>query len=50
MEDCFQKSRHQLKAFVMVIVGRAAFPEGLWVSIHRDGGFEKLVANMTGET
>lgn len=42
MEDCFKKSRHQLKAFVMVIVGRAAFPEGFWVSVHRDGGFEKL--------
>ena len=42
MEDCFKKSRHQLKAFVMVIVGRAAFPEGLWVSVQRDGGFEKL--------
>lgn len=42
MEACFKKSHHQLKAFVMVIVGRAAFPEGLWVSVHRDGGYEKL--------
>jgi len=48
MEDCFKKSRHQLKAFVMVIVGRAAFPEGLWVSVHRDGGFEKLVVTSKG--
>ena len=34
MEDCFKKSRHQLKAFVMVIVGQAEFPKGLWVSLH----------------
>jgi len=48
MEDCFKKSRHQLRAFVMVIVGQAMFPEGLWVSIHRNNGFEKLAINMNG--
>ena len=42
MEDCFKKSSHELKAFVMVIVGRAPFPEGLWVSLHLERGFEKL--------
>jgi integrative and conjugative element protein (TIGR02256 family) len=44
MEECFKKSRHQLKSFVMVIVGRDAFTEGLWVSVHSGEGFEKLVA------
>jgi len=42
MQDCFNKSRHQLKSFVMVIVGQADFPEGLWVSIHNKRGFHRL--------
>lgn len=42
MEDCFNKSRHQLKAFVMVIVGRAEFPQGLWVSLHGPAKWERL--------
>ena len=42
MEDCFKKSRHQLKAFVMVIVGQAAFPDGLWVSLHNRAKWERL--------
>jgi integrative and conjugative element protein (TIGR02256 family) len=39
MQDCFKKSRHQLKSFVMAIVGQADFPEGLWVSLHDKKGF-----------
>lgn len=42
MEDCFKKSRHQLKAFIMVIVGRAEFPEGLWVSVHNRKNWDCL--------
>lgn len=42
MEDCFKKSRHQLKAFVMVIVGQANFPQGLWVSLHGPDKWERL--------
>jgi integrative and conjugative element protein (TIGR02256 family) len=42
MNDCFKKSRHQLKAFIMVIVGRAAFPRGLWVSLHDKSKWERL--------
>lgn len=33
-----RRSRHALNAFVMVIVGRISFPEGLFVSVH-DGQF-----------
>lgn len=51
MADCFKKSRHQLKAFVMVIVGRAEFPRGLWVSLHGPVKWERLapveIQNMT---
>ena len=43
MEDCFNKSRHQLKAFVMVIVGRAKFPQGLWVSLHDRASWDRLI-------
>lgn len=42
MEECYKKSRHQLKAFMMVIVGRAEFPSGLWVSFHHDQFVEEL--------
>lgn len=42
MEDCFKKSRHELKAFLMVIVGRAEFPKGLWVSLHNEKTWERL--------
>jgi len=38
MADCFNKSRHQLKSFVMVIVGQTDFPAGLWVSLHNKRG------------
>jgi len=40
MDDCFKKSRHELKSFIMVIVGQAEFPGGLWVSLHRESGME----------
>lgn len=43
MKDCFKKSRHQLKAFLMVIVGRADFPNGLWVSLHQGDVVERLI-------
>ena len=46
MEDCFRKSRHQLKAFLMVIVGRAAFPDGLWVSFHTQNQNEHLTLKL----
>jgi integrative and conjugative element protein (TIGR02256 family) len=42
MADCFRKSRHQLAAFLMVIVGRAEFPDGLWVSLHNSSKRERL--------
>lgn len=42
MEDCFNKSRHQLKAFVMVIIGHANFTQGIWVSLHWADGWEHL--------
>lgn len=42
MTECFKQSRHQLRAFLMVIVGRRAFPDGLWASLHGHAGYEQL--------
>jgi len=51
MQDCFNKSRHQLKAFVMVIVGQASFPVGLWVGLHGLSAWERLLqVTTTDET
>ena len=42
MVDCFCKSRHELKAFLMVIVGTAEPPEGLLVCLVDGGGVTRL--------
>ncbi len=42
MADCFRRSKHQLRAFLMAIVGTDSFPEGLWLSLHPREGFERL--------
>lgn len=42
MIDCFRKSRHELKAFLMVIVGSAEPPENLYVCLVDGSGIAKL--------
>ena len=42
MADLFVRSKHELHAFVMVIVGTAGFPEGLHVSLHETISWSKL--------
>jgi integrative and conjugative element protein (TIGR02256 family) len=44
MADLFTRSKHELNAFLMVIVGTADFPEGLHVSIHEANAWTKLEA------
>jgi hypothetical protein len=34
MEACVSKSKHELTAFILVIVGTAPWPKGLEVSAH----------------
>jgi hypothetical protein len=34
IQDCFNKSHHELNAFVLVIVGRELPPLGLQVTVH----------------
>jgi integrative and conjugative element protein (TIGR02256 family) len=42
MADLFARSKHELNAFLMVIVGTAGFPDGLHVSLHEANAWSKL--------
>lgn len=42
MTDLFVRSKHELHAFVMVIVGTADFPAGLHLSLHEADAWSKL--------
>jgi integrative and conjugative element protein (TIGR02256 family) len=42
MRDCFAKSKHELTAFLQVIVGLQAGPAGLWVGVHNEKTFSRL--------
>jgi hypothetical protein len=41
--ECFAKSRHNLNAFVLVVVGTAKCPDGLHVAIHNADGRLRLL-------
>lgn len=42
MRDCFAKSKHELTAFLQVIVGLQDGPTGLWVGVHNEKSFSRL--------
>jgi len=42
MADLYTRSKHELHAFVMVIVGTASFPAGLHFSLHGANEWSKL--------
>lgn len=42
MIDCFCKSNHELKAFLMVIVGTAEPPDNLYVCLVNSNGIKRL--------
>jgi len=42
MVECFRKSQHELKAFLMVIVGTAELPEGLFICLVDGNGVTRL--------
>ena len=44
MADLFVRSKHDLNAFVMVIVGTTEFPKGLHVSLHETNAWSALKA------
>ncbi len=44
MADLFVRSKHDLNAFLMVIVGTADFPKGLHVSLHEANAWSALNA------
>jgi len=45
MKDCVTHSIHQLDAFVLVIVGRLQFPDGLSVTLHGNNTVETLTTS-----
>ena len=47
ISECLIRSRHELNAFVMVIVGTAPLPEALHVSVH-DGTSHTVLKPMSG--
>lgn len=42
MSELFAKSKHELRAFVMIIVGTSDFPTGLHVSMHEEHHWSKI--------
>jgi integrative and conjugative element protein (TIGR02256 family) len=42
MRECFRRSRHELDAFLMVIVGQSVNPAQLWVSAHSASSYWRL--------
>ena len=44
--ECFKKSKHELKAFLLVIVGISEPPQGLWVGWHDGNSTTRLLGRM----
>ena len=42
MADLYVRSKHELHAFLMIIVGTACLPDGLHVSLHEGNAWSKL--------
>lgn len=45
MKNCFAKSRHEHKSFIMIIVGYGDSKDWLWVSLHNEHSFIRLEAS-----
>ena len=43
IRSCFKKSIHQLKGFIMLIVGTANYPDGIHLSLHNEHSYEEFV-------
>jgi len=50
MADLFARSKHELNAFLMVIVGTAMFPDGLHLSLHEANSWSRLECVSEGPT
>ena len=48
IQDTFLKSRHGLAGFVLVIVGKGSFPDGLFVGVSTESGLIELVDSKSG--
>ena len=47
MADCYRKSRHDLDALVMIVVGTDKFPHGLWIGLHAENMITPLLDNTS---
>jgi len=43
MVECFHKSSHVLKAFILIVVGTSIPPKGLYVGLVQNGSFRRMV-------
>ena len=48
MRDSFLKSKHELEAFVLIIVGTKSPSLSLWISKHNEEGFKRLQHEEVG--
>jgi len=48
MQECFRRSKHDLNAFVLVILGTDPPPEGLYVVLVHGDGFQRLRCQLGG--
>ena len=49
VQEMFVKSRHSLESLVLVIVGTAGFPDGLFVAMVTADAVHELQSNPNGE-
>lgn len=42
MQECFERSKHQLESFIMMIVGTDGSERGLWLSQHNGSHYRQL--------
>lgn len=42
MRKMYVENQHSLSAMMLIIVGQAPFPQGLWVSLHDHQGYEQI--------
>lgn len=49
IKSCVKNSTHELKGFIMIVVGTASFPAGLFVSFH-DGNKEYVLKPVAEKT
>lgn len=50
MRDCYIKSKHALHSFVLIVVGTAEYPEGIYLALVNNVGLTELAPSEFQET